>query len=98
MTGMRTTPVEIVKNQKIDLHPRVSLSTPPKSGPMVGPIDPPIMKMAKNVPLSLGSAISATQPEPIAMTADPPVACILSLNLRGEKGELTYLKRTQNKE
>ena len=74
MRGTSTTPVAMVKNQKIDLHPRVSARIPPNKGPKQGPIRTPSWKTLMNFPLSLGSAMSAMQPAPTAMTADPPVA------------------------
>jgi hypothetical protein len=66
--------VEIVKNQKIDRHPKVFARTPPRSGPRAGPIIAPSWKKAVYFPRSRGSAMSATQPEPMLMTAEPPVA------------------------
>jgi hypothetical protein len=74
ITGISTTPVAIVRNQKILLHPKNWDSTPPNKGPNAGPIIAPAWKIAKNFPLSLGSAISETEPAPIEITADPPVA------------------------
>jgi hypothetical protein len=73
--GTRMTPVAMAKNQNIDLQPSVSANTPPNNGPKAGPtiLDP--WKRAINIPLSPGSAISEIVPDPIDITAEPPVAC-----------------------
>ena len=64
----------MAKNQNIDRQPNVDAKMPPRRGPSAGPTIDPSWKKAEYVPLSLGSAISATQPDPMLMTADPPVA------------------------
>lgn len=69
------TPVAIAKNQKIDLQPKVSANTPPNNGPKAGPNIELPWKSAMNLPLSRGSAISVIVPDPMAITAEPPVAC-----------------------
>jgi len=74
MSGTRITPVAIAKNQNIDLHPKVWANTPPSSGPNAGPNMLLPWKSAMNFPLSPGSAISDIVPDPIEITADPPVA------------------------
>jgi hypothetical protein len=71
--GRRTTAVRMVRNQKIDLQPSVSVRRPPRNGPKAGPIIEPDWKIAINLPRSLGSATSDTQPAPMDMTAEPPV-------------------------
>jgi hypothetical protein len=74
ISGTSTTPVAIVKNQKIALHPKVLANTPPSNGPNAGPTIAPHWKMLMNMPRSRGSATSATAPAPMEMTAEPPVA------------------------
>lgn len=74
INGINTTPTAMARNQKIDLQPRVSAKTPPKSGPKHGPMRAPSWKNPIYLPRSLGSETSATHPAPIAITAEPPVA------------------------
>lgn len=74
VSGTRITPVAMAKNQKIDLHPKVSANTPPNNGPNAGPNIALPWNRAINFPRSRGSAISVIVPDPIAITADPPVA------------------------
>ena len=98
MSGTSTMAVKIVRNQKIDLHPRVAESTPPINGPRAGPDMVPTKKKELYFPLSRGSAISATQPEPILMTADPPVDCTFSLSSVSSSHPTTYLQGSQEQQ
>jgi hypothetical protein len=84
------TPVAMVKNQKIDLQPSVCANTPPNNGPKAGPnIELPWNK-AMNIPLSLGSAISEIVPDPIEMTAEPPVACTALRTSKSQYAEVGH--------
>lgn len=74
VSGTRMTPVAIAKNQNIDLQPSVSANTPPNNGPKAGPNIELPWKRAINFPRSRGSAMSVIVPDPIAITAEPPVA------------------------
>jgi len=88
ITGTRTTPQKMVRNQKIDRQPRVYANTPPSTGPTArlaasGMVlyhalavlnVPANWKIPTNFPLSCGREISAITPVPSAIVADPPAA------------------------
>jgi hypothetical protein len=69
------TAAQMVRNQKMDRHPRYSVNNPPMTGASTGPKLTPRDAYAMNRPLSARVTMSATAPAASATVAEDPVDC-----------------------